>query len=525
VSTRADTELLYPRLGTPRDYSYLTYGGQVDAIAKALGYSLFPWQRHIVDVALEYKLDEDGRPVFHYREVRLWVPRQSGKTILMMALMTWRCIVMSETLGKKQNVKFFSTTGLHAKQKWGDEHVPILEDSILKGQFEVRRSPGLEGFLWDNGSQWSIGASTEKSGHGDSLDMVIADEFFSQEDDRIEEGARPTMITREDPQIWFVSTFGSADPTKEHRSGPLWEKVDDSRERCRENDHGSVASFEYSAADFDDYEKASIDYGNHLLWLKTMPGLAENGGLKFYNLQTVQQEYESMKLHAFKRAYLNLRAPRGAKKKPALIKPKEWDRLLTDASSFRRKSKLFLGLDVERDNSRSSIVIAGPNVMIRDPETREPIHQHLELVSDEEGSDWIVDEVARLILRHDISAVALDAGGPAARLLPDLEPVCKRSRVEIKKYSGKSYQAACEAFRVAAVGATIRNNGQHTLAEAVDQGIRRDVSDLWVWDRKSPLSFIAPLIAATVAHRAAQEGAAGGSRQSAYEEEDAMVWA
>lgn len=516
------TDILYPRLGTPRDLTYRTFGPQVGEVARALGFKLFPWQQHVVDVALEYRLNDAGRPVFHYREVRLWVPRQSGKTILMMALMAWRCIMMTETLGKPQNVRFYSTTGLHAKKKWGDEHVPILEDSILNGQFEVRRSPGLEGFVWNNKASWSIGASTEKAGHGDSLDMVIADEFFSQDDDRIEEGARPTMITREDPQIWFVSTFGSADPTKEHKSGPLWEKVDDSRERCREGDHGAVASFEYSAADFDDYETDAIDYGDPELWVKTMPGLAENGGLEFYNLDTVKQEYESMKLHAFKRAYLNLRAPRGRKRVPALIKPKEWDRIIDAKSNFRRKSKIHLGIDVERDNARSSIVAAGPNVLIRD-EGR-PIHTHVELVSDEEGSEWVADEIARLCLRHNVASISLDAGGPAARLLPDLERVAERARVEINKYNGKSYQAACEAFRVAVVDATMRNNGQNTLADAVDQGLQRVTSDLWVWDRKTPLSYISALVAATVAHRAAQEDAAGGLRQSAYEDDDAQVW-
>ena len=508
--------LLYPRLGTPRDPDCLTFGGQVSGIADALGFPLFKWQRYVLDVALEYTIGEDGRPVMKYREVRLFVPRQSGKTILMMALMAWRCLVMSDTLGKKQNAKFFSTTGLHAKQKFNDEHVPILEDSILNGQFDVRRSPGMEGFLWDNGSQWSIGASTEKAGHGDSLDLVVSDEFFAQDDDRIEEGSRPTMITREGPQIWFVSTFGSADPTKEHKSGPLWEKVDDSRDRCRTGEHGAVASFEYSAADFDDYA-GKIDYGNRELWLRTMPGLAENGGLRFYNLETVHAEFTSMKLHAFKRAYLNLRAPKGSKKVPALIKPKAWDAIIHDKSAFRRREKLSLGLDIEADNSRATIVAAGPNILPR-------VAMHIELIADEEGSEWVADEIARLCLRHDVAQVALDAGGPAARLLPDLERVAKTARFELVKYNGKTYQAACEAFRVAVIDATMHTHGQQTLSEAVDQGIQRMVSDLWVWDRKSPLSYISALVAATVAHRAAQGGAAGGTRVSAYEDDDAVVW-
>ena len=526
---RTDTELLLPRYGTPRDYSYETFGPQVGEVAKAIGFPLFPWQQHVVDVALEYKAGADGLPDFHYREIRLWVPRQSGKTTLTMALLTWRCLMGPEIFRKPQNVRFYSTTGLHAKKKWGDEHVPYLEDSLLHGQFEVRRSPGLEGFLWNNKSSWTIGASTEKAGHGDTLDTVVADEFFAQADDRIEEGARPTMITRRSPQIWFISTFGSADSEsgkaeKVNMSGPLWTKVDDGRERCRTGEHGSAATFEYSAADYDDFETDKIDYGSHELWLRTMPSLAENGGLPAYNLGTLQAEFESMNLAAFKRSYLNLRAPRGQKKTPALIKPKEWDAVTDERSNFRRKEKLWLGIDVERDNARASIVAAGPNVLNRDLETKQPIATHVELVADEEGSEWIPDELARLIVRHDIAGISLDAGGPAARLLPDIERIVSRNRVELVKYIGKGYQAACEAFRVAVVDATMRNHGQQTLADAVDQGLQRMTSELWVWDRRTPLSYISALVAATVAHRAAQEAAAGGTRSSAYEDANAAVW-
>ena len=49
-----------------------------------------PWQRHVADIA--YELDEEtGR--LAYREVRLTVPRQSGKTTLMLAAMMATCLI------------------------------------------------------------------------------------------------------------------------------------------------------------------------------------------------------------------------------------------------------------------------------------------------------------------------------------------------------------------------------------------------------------------------------------------------
>jgi hypothetical protein len=39
--------------------------------------------------------------------------------------------------------------------------------------------------------------------------MGVIDEAFAQEDARLEQGLRPTMITRPQPQLWVVSTAGT----------------------------------------------------------------------------------------------------------------------------------------------------------------------------------------------------------------------------------------------------------------------------------------------------------------------------
>lgn len=505
------TTLLRPRLGTERDPTWQTFGPQVGEVARALGFPLHPWQQYVADIALEYRI-VDGEIVFHYREVRLFVPRQSGKTVLMLALMAWRCMFAPDLFGKPQGVKFYSTSGTHAIAKWTDEHVPALERSLLRDQFTVRRNNGHQGFKWTNGSLWSLGSSTDKSGHGDSLDLVVADEFFSQDDDRIESGARPTMITRQCPQIWIVSTFGGE---KETASGPLWKKVDDSRRRCRSGDHGSVASFEWSAAD---YESAALDIGSHELWLRTCPGLAENGGLKFYNLEALQAEFEGMELPAFRRAFLNLRPAKKVRNAPAVISPEQWAAVVDDRYLAHPRSQLILGIGVERDDSESSIVVVGDALNAVDREDDRE-RAYLELAASQEGSDWVLDRLDKMIQRHDVRRVAVDVGGPAGRLLPGLKKLATRRKVKLIEYNGKAWAAACEDFRISVRDETVVNNGSATLAAAVDQGIRRDVGDLWIWDLKAATAPVSSLIAATVGLRAHRE-AKITKRRSAYEEED-----
>ena len=509
-------EFLYPRHGTPRDLNYATFGDQVYEVSKALNIPLMDWQRHIARVALEHTLDEDGRVQFRYREVRVWVPRQSGKSSLLMAWMAWRSLGFSGTVNKPQHTKFYAANGLASKKTWTDVHVPALDDSLLKDQYDVRRSPGMEAMLFHNKSSWGIGSGSVSSGHGESLDFVTVDEYWSAIDTRLEEGLRPTLITRDSPQMVFVSTFGSNDADAVHQSVPLNEKVDDSRERCQNNEHGAVASFEYSAADFDSVD-GDIDYGSREVWKSCMPSLAENNGLHNYTLDAIAAEFSSMPSHVFRRSFLNLRAPKGSLRTPSLITPVQWDAIYNDKSNFRRGSKISLGIDTERDGSQSSIVACGPNLL-------PGAEQHLELIATHHGSAWVADELARLCVRHDVVNIGFDGAGPAARLLADLERISKNARVPLVSYTGRKYQGACESFRLGVVDETMRHIGQGDLTDSVGQGILRETSDLWLWSRKDPKGYTSPLIAATVAHRAALDAAAVGSRASAYEDEDASVW-
>jgi phage terminase large subunit-like protein len=57
----------------------------VTAVARRIGLELLPWQRLVLSVAME---QVRGRPA--YRDVLVSVPRQSGKSTLVLALIVWR---------------------------------------------------------------------------------------------------------------------------------------------------------------------------------------------------------------------------------------------------------------------------------------------------------------------------------------------------------------------------------------------------------------------------------------------------
>src|SRR5215217_7263151 len=103
-----------PRWASPRSPDRQTLGPRVAEVADLLGTPLMPWQRHVADVALE--LDPETG-LLAYREVILTVPRQSGKTTLLLAVMTHRAL----GFGQRQRVLYTAQTRNDARKKWEDE--------------------------------------------------------------------------------------------------------------------------------------------------------------------------------------------------------------------------------------------------------------------------------------------------------------------------------------------------------------------------------------------------------------------
>ena len=151
-----------------------------------LGRPFMPWQRLVADVSGE--VDERGRP--YYREVRVTVPRQSGKTTALAAVMGQRSLGW----GEPQRIAYTAQDRNNAREKW-EEHVTLLDRSPLRGLYQVRRANGQERISWANGSHWGITAAGETSGHGMTLDVGVVDEAFAQRDERLSQAFRPAMMT------------------------------------------------------------------------------------------------------------------------------------------------------------------------------------------------------------------------------------------------------------------------------------------------------------------------------------------
>ena len=391
------------RFATARSPDRPTLGEALARVGAVLGTPPLPWQRQVFDVAGE--LLPDGLPA--YREVRVTVPRQQGKTAgLLLPLMVHRALAF----GRPQRILYTAQDRNHAREKW-QEQVELLDATPLRRLYSVRRSNGSERIRWRTGSTHAITASGESSGHGFTLDLGVIDEAFAQTDDRLVQAFRPAMMTRRDAQLWVVSTAGTDD------SVFLRERVEDGRARVEAGERADVAYFEWSAPDDADPEDDAT-------WLAAMPALGIT-----VDIETVRKDRAAMDAGEFARAYLNRWTPSGA----PVFDLATWTRCRDENSTAT--DRVAFGIDVSPDRQTGTIAAAGG---------RRDGRVHVEVIDRRPGTDWIVDRIGELDRRHRPVAVALDPAGPAGSLVTELSQL--RRVPPLVLMTGRTYAQACGAL-------------------------------------------------------------------------------
>jgi hypothetical protein len=415
-----------------------------------------PWQRLVGDVAGEIE-PSTGLPA--YREVRVTVPRQSGKTSLILVVEVDRCIAW----GPGQRVLYAAQDRNNSRSKW-EEQGELMAHTPLAKAMRMRRQTGLERMVFPaTGSTVGITASGESSGHGQTLDLGVIDEAFAQRDERLVQAFRPAMLTRPSAQLWIVSTMGTEESIFLH------DRIDDGRARVEADERSGVAFFEWSAADEDDPDDPAT-------WWGCMPALGHT-----ITENVIRADHDSLPPDEFARAYLNRRTTAGY----PVIDLGAWQNA-RDPQSQLAGIPCF-ALDVTPDRSHGTIAVAGWR-----PDGR----VHVEVVEHRVGTDWMAERVAELEARWHPWPVVVDPGSPAGSLLVDLAALGVRTET----LSARDYAAACAQFYDAVVSkqAGVAHLDQPVLNLAVGSARKRVLGDAWAWARKVG-GDVSPLVGVTLA--------------------------
>ena len=410
-----------------------------------------PWQQQVADVALE--LDADGSPV--YREINVVVPRQCGKTSLMLSLELHRALLW----GTAQTIGYTAQTGWDARRKLIDDQVPLLENSPLSPSVKrIYRGAGMEAIHFVNGSRIDVMASNATAGHGRILNQGIIDEAFSDQDDRREGALLPAMATKRDAQLYIISTAGTQE------SLYLKRKVEQGRAIVEAGLNTGVAYFEWSAG-----EDADID--DPATYWRTIPALGHT-----IDERVITHARSTMKEGDFRRAYLC----QWTVIDEAAIPAKYVQRVL-DATTAP-SGRLSFGIDVAIDRSFAAISVADETGRV-------------ELIDHREGVTWVVERTLELWRRHK-GHLVVDGYSPANSLVDRLEA----GGLPVSRYSLRDMVGACGIFYDAVLDDAIRIRPHASLEAAIESAKRKHIASGWLWSRTVETADLTPLFAATIAY-------------------------
>jgi phage terminase large subunit-like protein len=423
-----------------------------------------PWQQHVVDVIMEI---DPITGELAYQEFGLTVPRQSGKSTLLLAKAVHRASAQG-FFGPRQKIVYTAQTRQKAREKWEEDYAAELVASrSFMPRVNVHKGNGNEHIRFLNGSRFGIEANTEKAGHGSTLDEAYIDEAFAQVDNRLEQAFRPAMITRRNKQLGWVSTAGWSDG-----SPYLQAKVRKGRQQAEMGLREGLAYFEWSAPQDADPEDRDV-------WRECMPALGRT-----IKERAIADELRDLELPDFRRAYLNQWVPK-ASGEWTVIGQAAWQVLADTRSQI--SGPVVFAADATDDQSFGSIGVAG---------YREDGFLHGEVVEGHRsGTAWMVDRALELHKAWSPQLWVVDPKRQAHSLIPALEAV----GADVVKTSWRDMAQACAGFfEVVTDSGTFRHIGQPDLDLAVAQARKRDLVGAWAWDARTGAD-VSPLVAVTLA--------------------------
>jgi hypothetical protein len=400
--------------------------------------------------------------------VGLVCPRQNGKNAVIEAralaglfILGERLIVYSAHLGDTANEVFRRFQELVETNDWIAREVKAIHKANGKEAIELR-----------SGQRIKFKTRTASSARGLSGDLVFFDEAMILPE-ASHASAFPIISARPNPQVWYT---GSAVNEDVHQYGRVLTAV---REGAISGDADSLAYFEWSIDKDDPADLTISESLDETLLAQANPALGRRISLDY-----LRQEQE-----AFLYDLASIAGERlGIGRWPALsgdsgvITSDVWNRLIDVESSAEQ---VCFGFDVSPNRSTGAISVAG---------RRSDGRMHVGVVESGRGTGWMIPHLAELATKNPIRFVC-DSASPAASLVPELE----QAGIEVEVVPATGSAQAYGMFIDAVYQDRLRHRGTQDLAAAVRGAKERRMGEAAAWGRRTSISDITPLVAATLA--------------------------
>jgi hypothetical protein len=459
-------------------------------IAGSAGLILDDWQVYSLKSALG--LLPDGR--WAAFEVKLNVSRQNGKGGILEARELAGLFEFGEGL-LIHTAHEFATSSEHFRRL----HYLIEEDPEMRKQLKrnsagrivgIRLSHGEESIELRDGRRILFRTRTKSAGRGfAAADFIALDEDMFLSEAMV--GALvPIMAARSlpeaggtGPQIWYT---GSAVDQMVHDQGIVAARV---RERGIAGEEGRLCYLEWS---IEGEHPELVGEVTEEMIQQSNPAL----GIRISMDYVKEQEQKTLSRRTFATERLGVGdwpATDGGESGP--IELDAW-LALHDAHS-EMLDPICMAVDVSPDR-RSSISASSrrPDGLI-----------HVETVENKAGTSWLASRLSELVDRHQPAVVLMDGYGPAASVLTQIE----EEGVEITTVSAGEHAQACGRLLDLVNEGKLRHRVDEYLENAIRAAKTRPLGDAWAWSRKNSSEDISPLVAGTLAVKAADDQPEGGT--------------
>ncbi len=448
-----------PLYATPRTPGSKTRAGPLIRLAKLLLITLMPWQQLVLETALE----EDEHGNLRYRQVVITVPRQNGKTTLLLLLSLGALM-----FGTRDGIAYCAQSISDALAKWRYELWPQIVAARLDRKMRLRFLKNASGAaIFSSATEcfMRILSNSPTSGHGMTVKLAIFDEAFEAADASREQALLPAMITILNAQYWVMSTAGGIDAVYFREKVELGRKLV-KEDRCVE---AQLCYLEWGLAD-------SMNWQDETLWPDAIPAL----GITI-TLERLRSLKESMNPDEFRRAFLN-----------------QWT-LVAAVWAVPRASWLAARTDAVFPSGRFWVAADAPGRRSGPATITFCADGVLRVAKAQRGTAWIAGTLREMYDKYplDLEGVGISRNG----LLRKVGEVLEGDGVRICWFDWIEMGSACERLHEAIVEGAIGIHQSRVLDAAIQDAEARDrISGTWVWRSKKGGEPVSPLLSATMAY-------------------------
>lgn len=430
-----------------------------------IGRPLDPWQADITRVAFARERSSDLWAAY---ELSVLVARQNGKGGATEAIELGSLYLFREPLIFHSAHQFKTSTAAFRRL----QDIVNGSDWLLRRTQQISRSKGDESIRLTpkaGGGSLQFIARTDGSGRGLTGSKTVFDEaawltvgqFAAQ---------TPGLATIPNPQLIYTSTPPDED------IGPIPEDAMLPSVRKR-GLRGAPRTALYEWSPPEDYDREDVD-----LWYECNPALGIRISEWFLRSQLLAFT-EAGRPEKFDTEHLGL-WPDEAREQWLVIPKQGWTRL-EDPRSKPLDPVAFV-LEATPDRSWGSIGASG---------ARADGLEHVEVIDERPGINWMVDRMVELDRKWQPCAVAVDEAGPASSLIEPLRnagvEVAVLNTSDVAQAYGQFYDAVMDTR-------SLRHLGQAELTTALGGAKKRDIGDgRQAWGRRSSSVPICGLVAVT----------------------------